>query len=107
MSDWALLYPSRPEKEPPVANAWYVYDELLGEDAPAIIASPDPETYAASYLYADGTPIPGLASIPLSPTRSVRLLGGLIERLDVNVAEYFDLDTMKVVFRTYLGFTED
>ncbi len=107
MDDWALLYPSRPEKIPPVENAWYVYDELLGEDAPAILASPDPETYATSYLYADGTPIPGLASVPLSPTQSVRLLGGLIEHLDVNVAEYFDLDTMEVVFRTYLGFGED
>lgn len=107
MDDWALLYPSRSEKVPPVEGAWYVYDELLGEDAPAILASPDPETYAISYLYADGTPIPGLASIPLSPTQSVRLLGGLIERLDVNMAEYLDLETLEVVFRTYLGFNED
>ena len=91
-----------------VADAWRLYDGLLGEDAPYLLLK---ETYGEDfrkeYYRADGTPIPELTINGWTWYRQVSLTGGLIEQLDLNTASYYDLDTMACVFRTYLNYDAD
>lgn len=106
---WASFWPPLEAETPVIEDAWFIYDAALGEDAPAILGYSDlgGETGVTTFYYEDGTPIPGLRLTGYSPSQSVNLINGLIEYLDTNLAEYYDLDTMEVVFRTYLGYGGD
>ena len=106
---WGSYYPPDEPETPPIQDAWFIYDSALGKNGPAILGKSEwtEDTYVTNYYYTDGTPIPGITSVGYNPYQSVRLLGGLIEVLDVNTAVYYDMNTLEVVFRTYLGFEGD
>ena len=105
---WASFYPDDSPRQPIVEDSWYIFDSSLGEDAPAILCLTDWNENSNfgvyTYYYEDGTPIPSLTSNVYCP---VRLIHGLIEKLEANMATYYDLNTLQVVFRTYLGFEGD
>ena len=104
---WAGFYSDNEPRQPIVEGAWYIYDSVLGEDAPAILCltdwNEDVSRGTYTYFYEDGTPIPSLTTTG----NPVRLVGGLVEKLDTNMVTYYDLNTLQVVFRTYLGYEGD
>lgn len=104
---WSSFYPPYEPEEPVIEGAWTVYDAALGEDAPAILElyewNESENRSTRSWYYEDGAPIPGLDHVSNGLEQSVRLVNGLIEVLDVSTATYYDMNTMEVVFRAYLG----
>ena len=94
-----------------VPNAEWLYDSMLGQDAPALLfvmESGDTATTVTFYRQ-DGTPIPELTSYNVysNEYRQVNLLSGIVEVLDWNTASYYDLDTLECIFRTYLSYEGD
>ena len=96
-------------QEHAVPNSQPVTDSLLGPEAPYLLSCHE---YAdtgtiITYYRQDGTPLPQLTTNTAYWYQQVNLLGGLIEVLDLNIASYYDLETMECVFRTYLGYESD
>ena len=86
-------------------DSQYLADEILGEDAEPLVLTEhysDPES--REYSRADGTPLPELTLAGFNWYEDVRLLDGIVELTTLNYATYYDLQTMNVVFRTYLGY---
>lgn len=108
MDEWEAMV-TIPEQthwdaETVVPDAEPVTDDLLGYEAPYLLAVMDyPQT---TYYRQDGTPLPELTQGGKWYQR-VNVVGGLIEVLDWNTASYYDLETMECVFRTYLGYDGD
>ncbi len=86
-------------------DSQYLADEILGEDAEPLVLT---EHYSApqsrEYSRADGTPLPELTLAGFNWYEDVRLLDGIVELTTLNYATYYDMQTMNVVFRTYLGY---
>ena len=55
----------------------------------------------------DGTPLPELTQRGFRWYRQVGIAGGLIEVLDLNMAAYYDLETLEQVFLVYLNYEGD
>ncbi len=98
---WEALRPPYVSEEPVIEGAYYIHDSALGDDAPAILELDqwNGDAYDRSWYYEDGAPIPVLSG----DTRNVNLTNGLIGEIGVSTATYYRLDTLEVVFRTYLG----
>lgn len=85
-------------------------DKLLGDGGPALVvrwAVGDDAHY--TYFLTDGTPVPmleGWEDGRLTGEEYLRcgMVGGLIERVGLDTAEYFDPATGECVFRTILGY---
>lgn len=107
MDEWeAMVTPPEYhwDAETAVPDAEPVTDDLLGFEAPYLLALMDyPQT---TYYRQDGTPLPELTQGGKWYQR-VNVVGGLIEVLDLNTASYYDLESMECVFRTYLGYDGD
>ena len=84
-------------------------DEAFGSDAPGLLFVYDVNENGAvvRYYYDDGTPIESLTHNETTWYQQIALRGGLIEVLDLNTASYYDLETMDLVFETYLGYEAD
>ncbi len=65
----------------------------------------------SSYCRPDGEPIPMLDGwgnfSDLHWYRQIKVVGGLLEVLDLNTASYYEIDTLNCVFRTQLGYDGD
>lgn len=90
----------------------WITDELLGNDAPGLLrvfCNVD-ERIETRYYSESGEYIPWLDNWYDTTGRTwyrrVNLKGGLIETLDLDMASYYDIDTMECVFRTYLGYDQ-
>ena len=92
-----------------VADAYRMTDEALGSDAPGLLFVQDysEDGLTVSYYRDDGTPLESLTLRGERWYQQVALRGGLVERLDLNTASYYDLETMDCVFETYLGYEAD
>ena len=92
-----------------VENAERLADEALGSDAPGLLCTQDygENGLTVRYYRDDGTPIESLTMHGEKWYQQVALRGGLIEVLDINTAAYYDLETMDLVFETYLGYEAD
>ena len=92
-----------------VENANPVVDEVLGSDAPGLLSvyDADENGVVLRYYREDGTPIESLTMYGEKWYQQAALRGGLVERLDLNTASYYDLETMDCVFETYLGYEAD
>ena len=92
-----------------VENAERFADEALGSDAPGLLSvyDADENGVVLRYYRDDGTPIESLTMHGEKWYQQVALRGGLIEVLDINTAAYYDLETMDLVFETYLGYEAD
>lgn len=92
-----------------VENAERLADEALGSDAPGLLSvyDADENGVVLRYYRDDGTPIESLTMHGEKWYQQVALRGGLIEVLDINTAAYYDLETMDLVFETYLGYEAD
>lgn len=92
-----------------VENANPVVDEALGSDAPGLLSvyDADENGVVLRYYREDGTPIESLTMYGEKWYQQAALRGGLVERLDLNTASYYDLETMDCVFETYLGYEAD
>lgn len=92
-----------------VADAERMADEALGCDAPGLLCVQDYSEDGLTVYYCrdDGTPIESLTLRGERWYQQIALRGGLVERLDLNTASYYDLETMKCVFETYLGYEAD
>ena len=92
-----------------VADAYRMTDEALGSGAPGLLFTQDySEDGMTVYYYRDdGTPLESLTLRGERWYQQVALRGGLVERLDLNTASYYDLETMDCVFETYLGYEAD
>ena len=92
-----------------VENANPVVDEALGSDAPGLLSVYDADEHGVvlRYYREDGTPIESLTMYGEKWYQQAALRGGLVERLDLNTASYYDLETMDCVFETYLGYEAD
>ena len=103
--------PSEDYVEPTYAieNANRFDDEAFGSDAPGLLFVYDVNENGAvvRYYYDDGTPIESLTHNETTWYQQIALRGGLIEVLDINTAAYYDLETMDLVFETYLGYEAD
>lgn len=88
-------------------------DRLLGDDAPGLVVLTvrEGDTHKTFCYTMDGQPITWLDNWEDGTGRywyrSLNVVGGLIEVVDLNVASYYDIDTRECVFRTYLGFEGD
>ncbi len=91
-----------------VANAWPLYDRLLGWDAPCLLESlqtfgedDDPSPCACLYFRGDGTPLPELTywTYSAAPRSRVTVLGGIIEVIEPHRASYYNLESMECVLR--------
>ena len=64
-----------------------------------------------SYCLPDGKPVPILAGwenlSDLHWYRQIKVVGGLLEVLDLNTASYYEIETLNCVFRTQLGYDGD
>ena len=102
-------YPEWQEESLAVPDAQRLTDSLLGEDAPGLLALSDySETETVvTYYREDGTPLPELTRRGVRWYQQVKVVGGLIEVLDLNTASYYDLETLEPVFRTYLNYEGD
>ena len=111
MSDEEFFALSRyeyPESEDDtVPGASRIYDEALGPDAAYLLMVGDFKNDQWLYYRADGTPLPELTAGIWTWYEQVSLRGGLIERLELNTASYYDLTTMECVFRAYLNYETD
>ena len=94
----------------PVLDAVSRPDSLLGWEADYILISPDPNCPSRCICYrSDGTPLPELtymydgSGYPFK----VFLEGGIAELLETNCASYYDLETMRCIFRTPLRYIAD
>lgn len=113
MEEWeAMVTP--PEQthwdvETAVPDAQLLTDRLLGYEAPHLLALMEyPESgMVTTYYRQDGTPLPELTLYGGRWYQRVNVVGGLIEVLDLNLASYYDLETMECVFRTYLNYEGD
>ena len=92
-----------------VADAERMTDEALGSDAPGLLFVQDysEDGLTVSYYREDGTPLESLTLRGERWYQQIALRGGIIERLDLNTASYYDLETMDCVFETYLGYEAD
>ena len=92
-----------------VADAYRMTDEALGSDAPGLLFVQDysEDGLTVSYYRDDGTPLESLTLRGERWYQQIALRGGLVERLDLNTASYYDLETMDCVFETYLGYEAD
>lgn len=92
-----------------VENAERLADEALGSDAPGLLCTQDygENGLTVRYYRDDGTPIESLTMHGEKWYQQIALRGGLVERLDLNTASYYDLETMDCVFETYLGYEAD
>ena len=103
--------PSEDYAEPAyaVADAYRMTDEALGSDAPGLLFVQDysEDGLTVSYYRDDGMPLESLTLRGERWYQQVALRGGLVERLDLNTASYYDLETMDCVFETYLGYEAD
>lgn len=88
----------------------YVRDQILGANAPGILAivSYEEGQDTITYCRTDGSRIAAAdnwqGTLYEPWYRRVTLVGGLLELLDLNTAAYYDMDTEECVFRTYLGY---
>ena len=92
-----------------VADAERMSDEALGSDAPGLLFVQDysEDGLTVYYYREDGTPLESLTLRGERWYQQVALRDGLVERLDLNTASYYDLETMDCVFETYLGYEAD
>jgi hypothetical protein len=97
------------EKTPVIPNAWRVSDQVLGNDAPALLELTDysGDGVTTTYYREDGTPLPDFTLTGDRWYEQVSLVGGLIQRLDLNCASYYDLDTLECRFRIYWNYDGD
>ena len=93
----------------PVADAWPLHDKVRGDGAPYLLyATEYGETGSTTRYYRmDGTPMPELTQSGGNWYQRISVVGGLMEVLELNIASYYDLDTLECVFRTYLGYEAD
>lgn len=89
-------------------NGEYVFDEIRGADAEPLVKTVRySEPSYRAYFRRDGTSLPELTLTGFNWYEDVRLLDGLIELTALNYATYYDMETMNVVFRAYLGYEGD
>jgi hypothetical protein len=110
MEEWEALDDTvYEEKTPVIPNAWRISDQLFGDDAPGLLElteySGDGDT--TTYYREDGTPLPDFTLIGHRWYEQVSLVGGLIQRIELNCASYYDLDTLECRFRTYWNYDGD
>lgn len=110
--EWDALvsYPEWTERVPAIPGAQFLQDRLLGPGAPGLLALTDyggEDDTTVTYYREDGTPLPELTRRGGYWYQRVSVVGGLIEVLDLNTAEYCDPETLECVFRTYLNYEGD
>lgn len=88
-------------------------DQLWGWDAPYLLElyeETGKDTYIYTYYNSDGTPLPGLARTIQGNDYNypfTRLVGGLVEQLELNYASYYNLETGECIFRICLNYEAD
>jgi hypothetical protein len=97
------------EKTLAIPNAVRISDQVLGDDAPGLLELTEysEDSMTTTYYREDGTPLPDFTLVGDRWYEQVSLVGGLIQRLDLNCASYYDLDTLECRFRTYLNYDGD
>ena len=103
---WYGLTPDAPDETPPFENTYAVYDAARGFDAPYLWErwEYDGSATRRTYYRQDGTPLPDLTITGVGDFRVVTLTDGVVEKLELDRAEYYDLETGQLIFRTYLGY---
>lgn len=96
--EWVELFPPYEPEEPVLPEAFFIYDRLLGTDAPALLEVMDLETEPnCTYYLEDGTPLPQFDCSIADFYEEVNLVGGLVEHLSLQSAAYYTLDGMELV----------
>ena len=103
---WYSLTPGYPDETPPFENTYAVYDAARGFDAPYLWERWEYDGSASqrTYYRQDGTPLPALTITGVGDFRVVTLTDGIVEKMELDRVEYYDLETGQLIFRTYLGY---
>ncbi len=105
-TQWYSSMPEYPSPTPPFENTYAIFDAARGYNAPYLWERWDNDGSVSrrTYYRQDGTPIPELTITGIGEFRIVTLTDGIVEKLDLDRVEYYDLETGKLIFRTYLGY---
>ena len=103
---WYTSTPGYPDETPPFENTYAVYDAARGFDAPYLWERWDNDGSVSrrTYYRQDGTVLSELTILGVGDFRVVTLTDGIVEKLELDRAEYYDLETGRLIFRTYLGY---